>query len=237
MGKQTKSYPKYSSGTVSLNGRTVASISKDNKNNVIGANYNMSDVEKNYYNSLQQGMNNSLNNLFTISDSERKEWESQLNALRNQGISQINSIYTPIETALKNDVVSRFGNLDNSVFLDKLNAITDKKSLAVSDLSNSLLAQQSNLYNQELSNRLNILSMLNSLNNSFNNNMMNYLNAAASNASSGNAFNQAAYNSNANNTNLFNAISGTLGTGMSAFSSSNPYLKAGGSALSFLGKL
>ncbi len=188
MGKKSKT-PAYSGGKVVVNGRTVATSSKNGNN--ITTSYNMSDTEKNIFNSIQQGMDTGLTNLFNISDTERKQWDNQLNALKNQGIANINSIYTPMENSLKNDIASRFGNLDNSVFLDKLGAITSNKAKAVADLSNSLAATQNNLYTEELTNRMNTLTFLNNINSALNNNILNYTNAAAANSNSGNSYNQA----------------------------------------------
>ena len=123
MGKRSKSYPEFSNGQVVINGRTVATATKNKDTNTISSGYNMSDLEKKIYNSIQGGMSSSLNNLLNFSDTQRKEWENQINALKNQGIEEIDSIYTPMENNLKNDVARRFGNLDNSVFLDNLNSI------------------------------------------------------------------------------------------------------------------
>ena len=94
---------------------------------------------------------------------------------------------------LKNDIASRFGNLDNSIFMDKLNKITDKKSKAIADLSNYLISAQDSLYSNELANRINIITLLNNLNSAINNNMLNYANAAAQNSQSGNNYNHNAY--------------------------------------------
>lgn len=209
MGKKSKKYPAYTGGSVTVNGRIVASSKKDKKGNVISSNYNMSENEKNLYNSIQKGMNSSIQNLFNISDQQRKEWGNQINALKNQGIDEINSIYNPMETNLRNDVARRFGNIDNSVFLDNLNSITDKKSKAIADLSNNLLSTQNDLYNQELQNRINTITLLNNLNSIMNNNIINYTNLANSNASSGNSYNQNAYNATANSSNLFGQLFGT----------------------------
>lgn len=194
MGKKTK-YPEYTNGSISVNGRTVASTVKDKHNNVISSNYNMSDSEQKTYNAVQQGLYNSLGNLFSISDNQRNEWYNQINALRNQGISEINNTYTPMETNLKNDIASRFGNFDNSIFLDNLNEITNKKSKAIADLSDNLLSKQNELYSDELKNRINTITLLNNLNSVMNANILNYTNAAASNSNSGNNYNSNWYNS------------------------------------------
>ena len=187
MGKKSKA-PKYSGGTVVVNGRTVATANK--KGNNIVTEYNMSDAEKNIFDSIQKGMNTGLSNLFEISDTERKQWDNQLKALARQGIENINSIYTPMENNLKNDIASRFGNLDNSVFLDKLREITNNKAKSVANLSSNIALTQNNLYNEELTNRMNTLTFLNNINGALNNNILNYTNAAIANSSSGNAYNQ-----------------------------------------------
>ena len=46
MSKKTK-YPAFSNGSVSINGDTVATTSKDG--NTVNTNYNMSETEKNIY--------------------------------------------------------------------------------------------------------------------------------------------------------------------------------------------
>ncbi len=212
MGKKSKKYPEYSSGSVTINGRTVATTTRDKNNNVVSSSYNMSDAEKKLYNSIQSGLNSSINNLFNISDAQRKEWNNQIDALKNQGISEINSIYTPMETNLRNDVARRFGNLDNSVFLDNLNNITDKKSKAVADLSNDLLSAQNLLYNQELQNRMNTISLLNNLNTSMNNNILSYTGLANTNANSGNSYNNSAFTNTNSGTSFLSGLTSSLGT-------------------------
>ncbi len=203
MGKSTK-YPSYSGGAVNINGMNVARTSKSD--NTVNSNFTMSDVQKNIYDSIQNNMSGVLSNLFTISDPQRKEWQSQLSAMQNAGIQNINDIFTPIQNNLKNDIASRFGNLDNSVFLDNLNAITNNKSKAIADLANNILLAQSDLYNQEIQNRMNMLSLLDGLNNSINNNILSYLGLANQNANSGNQYNQAAYNANLSNGGTFSNI-------------------------------
>ena len=207
MGKKTQKYPEFTNGTVSVNGKTKATAKKIGDN--IKTNYKMSKFEKNMFNSIENGMANGLTNLFEISDNERKQWGEQLNAMKKQGIENINSIYTPMENNLKNDIASRFGNFDNSVFLDKLSAITDNKAKAVAELSNNINLSQNNLYNEELQNRINTLSFLNGLNTSLNNNILNYTNAATANASIGNNYNNNAYNAAKKSSSFLDNILGT----------------------------
>lgn len=221
MGKKSKKYPEYSTGSISVNGNTVATTKRDKDNNVVSSSYNMSATEKKIYDSIQKNMYSSLSNLFNITDQNRQEWNNQLEAIKTKGMEQIDSIYNPIETNLKNDIASRFGNFDNSVFMDNLNTITDKKAKAVSDLSNNLVSVQSQLYNEELSNRINTLSFLNNLNSVMNNNILNFTNAAMSNSSSGNSYNNAAYNANSSSGGFLNgasSLANTFLTGATALS-------------------
>lgn len=224
MGKKSK-YPEYSTGSITVNGRTVATTTRDKNNNIVSSGYNMSDTEKNIYNSIQNNLNSSLNGLFNISDEKRKEWNSQLNALKNQGVQQINDIYEPMETSLRNNIASRFGNLDNSSFLDSLNKITDKRAQAVSDLSNSLLSTQNELYNEELTNRMNSISFLNNLNSAMNNNILNYTSAAMNNSTSGNSYNNSAYNASNSGSGLWNNLLQTGNTMVSAAGTAAQFMK------------
>lgn len=198
MGKKTK-YPSYSGGEVRINGNTKTSSQKIG--DTIVSNYNMSETEKNIYDSVLNNMDSSLANLFKISDPQRQAWNNQLDALKQSGIDNINSIYTPMQNNLKNDIAARFGNLDNSTFLNNLKKITDSKSQAVAQLSNNLSLAQNDLYTQELQNRMNMISFLNGLNNSFNNNILSYMGLANQNSSSGNSYNQIAHSKNLENYN------------------------------------
>ena len=216
MGKKSK-YPNYSSGNIVVNGNTVASTSKNDGS--INSSYNMSDTEKNIYNSIQNNLETSLGNLFEISDEKQQMWNNQLDAYKQEGINQINSIYTPMETALKNDIASRFGNFDNSIFMDNLSNITDNKAQAVADLSDSLLMKQDELYANEMANRINYITLLSNLNTIMNNNILSYMQAAQSNAESGNNYNANAYNAQNSGGSL---LSGLADIGTTALSFYNP---------------
>ncbi|MBP3820892.1 hypothetical protein J6G99_04525 [bacterium] len=207
MGKTSK-YPAYSSGSVQLNGRTVSTAQK--VGNDVRTNYNMDNDEKEIFSNIKSGMNNTLKNFNNISDSQRTQWGEQLNALKAQGIEQLNDIYNPMQENLKNDIASRFGNFDNSVFMDNLNNIMNKKSKAIADLSNDIMSVQNNLYTQELNNRMNTISFLSGLNTDLNNNMLNYMNAASANARAGNTYNAQAYSAlGRNNLNNYMNLAGS----------------------------
>ncbi len=203
MGKTSK-YPSYSNGAVNINGYNVAKTSKSG--NTVKSDFNMNNTQKQIYDSIQNNMAGVLNDLFTVSAPQRQEWQNQLNAMKNVGIDNINNIYTPMQNSLKNDIASRFGNFDNSVFLDNLNAITNSKSKAIADLSNNLALVQSDLYNQEIQNRINLLALLDGLNNSLNSNILSYLGLANQNANSGNQYNQTKYRVDSSQNNMLGQI-------------------------------
>lgn len=191
MGKSSK-YPSYSSGSVSLNGNNVATVSK--KGNTVTSNYNMPTTEKGIYDYAQNSLLTSLPQINVFSGETQKNINSQLEAYKNRGIQSINDIYTPIMNNLKTDIASRFGNLNNSVFFDNLNAVEKNRANAISSLAQDLQAQRSDLYNNELSQRYNYLNFLNNLQNQMTNNALNYMGIAQNNSASGNSYNQAAYN-------------------------------------------
>ena len=203
MGKKSK-YPKYSTGSVVINGQNVSSAQR-NKNNTVSSSSTMNNTEKSIYDGIQSNLATSLQDLFSISDEKQKQWDEQMNSYKQSGIREIENIYAPMQTALKNDIASRFGNFDNSIFMDNLNNITENKAQAVADLSESLLQKLDDLYTTELANRLNYISLLSGLNTTMNNNMLSYMQLANANSASGNS-----YNANAYQASLYNPYAQTL---------------------------
>lgn len=203
MGKSSK-YPSYSSGAVSVNGNNVASVSK--KGNTISSNYNMSNAEKGIYDYSYDSLLKSLPQIDVFSAGTQRDINSQVDAYKNRGLETLNDLYNPMIDNLKNDIASRFGNLNNSVFMDNLNSIESNRAKAVSDLAQDVETKRSDLYNNELANRYNYLNFLTDLRNQINNNIINYLSAAQSNSSSGNTYNQNAYNANSQNANMASDI-------------------------------
>ena len=120
--------------------------------------------------------------------------QSQVDAYTNKGLDIINDTYTPMINDLKNDIASRFGNFDNSVFMDNLNSIESSRADAMNSLAQDVMTQQSNLINDELSRRYNYLNLLSGTQNQMINNILSYLGAAMQNSSAGNSYNQASYN-------------------------------------------
>lgn len=190
MGKSSK-YPGYSTGTIKVNGQTKASTYKSG-NNVI-TNYNMSDAEKRAYNYAQNSFANALPSINVFDDDTRKNLQSELDAYTHQGQKMVNSIYTPMLNNLKTDIASRFGNFDNSVFMDNLNAIESNRADAISNLAQDITAKRSELINNELSQRYTYLNFLQDIQNQTNSNILNFANSSQANSNSGNSYNAQAY--------------------------------------------
>ena len=88
MGKKTK-YPEYTNGSISVNGRQVASTVKDKNNNIISSNYNMSNAEQKTYNAIQQGLYNSLGNLFLLVIISAMSGAINLTQCANKGLAKL----------------------------------------------------------------------------------------------------------------------------------------------------
>lgn len=214
MGKSSKKYPKYSSGTVNVNGSTVASTYK--KGNNIFSNYNMSDDEKRAYDYVQKSFADSLPSVNVFDENTKQNLQSQLDAYTLNGQKLINNIYSPMLSDLKNDVASRFGNLDNSVFMDNLNSIEANRAESINNLAQDVMSKRDELVSNELAQRYTYLNFLQDIQNQMNSNIMNYISGSQSNSSSGNSYNSQSYNASRSSGSTFgnyaNLASGVLST-------------------------
>lgn len=184
--------PSFSDGSVSVNGVNKANVSK--KGNTVNSNYNMDDYENAIYNYAQKTLAEKLPELNVFNLDTKKDLNSQVEAYKNQALKTLDNLYKPIIKNLTNDIASRFGNIDNSMFLDNLNSIENNRANAMSDLVQDIQTYKSDLYNNELANRYNYINLLNTLVNGSNNNILNYLSAALSASNAGNSYNQAMAN-------------------------------------------
>lgn len=213
MGKTSK-YPSYSAGTISVNGQNKATTYKNG--NSITSNYNMSDAEKSVYDYVQNSLASSIPTVNIFDEETKKDIQSQLDAYTLQGQKIVNSIYTPMLNSLKTDIASRFGNFDNSVFIDNLNAIESNRADAINNLAQDVIAKRSELVNNELSQRYTYLNFLQDIQNQVNSNILNFINNSQSNSNSGNSYNAQAYAANQASKSTFgnyaNLASGVLST-------------------------
>lgn len=176
MSKKSKTsvQPVYNpSASISINGNTVASA-KSTKN---GANmsYSMSPYEEAGYNYANKTIYDNLQNVNTFSDDTMKNLDNQVKAYLNQGVQTINSTYTPMIRNMQNDVARRFGNTNNSVFMDNLRDIEGQRAAAISDLAQDVNAKRSDIVNDELSRRYDYLNYLNNYQNQIYANMLSML--------------------------------------------------------------
>lgn len=160
MSKTSNNTP-YSNGSFSINGQTKATTVK-NGGTVYG-NYNMNQYEKALYDYAQKTLSEIVPDLNTFSNATLNNIQAQLNAYQNKGQTAINSMYAPLLENLKNDIASRFGNFDNSMFLNNLKNIESSRSNAIAQLTENLLSKRNELVNDELANRYNYINLLNSL--------------------------------------------------------------------------
>lgn len=197
MSKTTSYKPSYSNGAVSINGQNKAFTVK--YGDTVYGNYNMNDYEKELYDYVQKSLPQLVQNVNTFSPEVTKSINNQLSAYQRQGQNYINQIYTPMINNLKNDIASRFGNLDNSMFMNNLNNIETNRSNAVADLADSLLSRQNELVNNELANRYNYINLLNTLQNQYNNYALSALNSSMGLGNTGLAYNNSVANNSSSN--------------------------------------
>lgn len=211
MGKSSK-YPSFSSGSISINGENKATTSK--KGNTVTTNYNMSDAEKNIYDYAQNSLLSSLSSVNVFDDDTKKNLQAQLDAYTLNGQKLINNMYEPMIDDLKTDVASRFGNFDNSVFMDNLNEIESNRAESINNLAQDVLAKRDELVSNELAQRYTYLGFLQDLQNNINSNILNYIASSQQNSSAGNSYNAQAYAANKSSgstlSNYANLASGAL---------------------------
>lgn len=192
MGKTSSNPPPYTNGIVNVNGQEKASSFK--KGNKIYSNYNMSATEKGIYDYAQNSFLQNLPYLNVFSADTQNDMRNQLNAYTQNGLDKLDSIYSPMLSDMKTDIASRFGNFDNSIFMDKLGSIEGKRADSMSSLVQDIMAKQSSLVNDELGRRYNYMNFLYDIQNQTNSNVLNYLNRAANNSSDGLSYNSRNYN-------------------------------------------
>lgn len=225
MSKVSASYPAYSSSSISL-GDSKAKTGVTN--GVLSSSYDMSDNESAIYNYALSTLASILPQLNTFSPDTLSSIQSEVGAYQDKGLQAINQMYNPMISSLENNVASRFGNLDNSIFKDNLNDIESERSNAVSSFAQDVLAKQSQLQSDELTKRYSLVELLSGLVNNTYDNALNAINTALGGSSSANNYNNGLYQALSNvastnsksNTNSSSLLSTLLGlTGSSPISS------------------
>ena len=191
MGKQSKA-PSYMGGTIKINGQNV--VKSYNNNGNIVTKYNMPEAERKAYEYAQKSFADNLASVNVFDDDTKKNLQSQVDAYTLNGQNMINNLYTPMLEDLKNDIASRFGNLDNSVFMDNLNSIESKRADSMNSLAQDILAKQDEIVENELTKRYTYLNFLQDIQNQSESKMFSLINASRQNNNAG--ANQSNSNSN-----------------------------------------
>ncbi len=175
MGKTTKTETKYlpstSQSVITINGKPLVSTSI--KNNTIYSKYYYSPEEEALNKYIQQSLLSSVPKLNTFLPETIDNMNRQVEAYTQQGLETIKDVYTPMITKLENDIASRFGNFDNSIFIDSIKGLEDSRAKAVSALAGDVLSKRNELENNELQKQYNYLSFLTGYQNQSFQNMLN----------------------------------------------------------------
>lgn len=198
MGKQTKSvsYPSNTKSITNINGMPVAESYI--KNGTMYSNYYSTPQQQELDNYINNAISSALPQLNSFLPETIEAMNKEMEAYTQKGVNYINNLYTPMIQKVQNDSAARFGNLDNSIFLDNLNKIESKRSDAMSSFTQDVQSKQNQLANNELQKQYNYLNMLMNYQNQ---NLQNAYNAARlnqSNLSMNNAYQNNLYNANLN---------------------------------------
>jgi len=201
----SSNYPAYSKSSISV-GDSKATTGVTN--GVLTSNYEMSDGESAIYNYALSTLASILPQINTFDTNTLGSLQSQVDAYKNSGINTINEAYNPMITDLQNNIASRFGNLDNSIFTDDLRSIESERSDAVSSFAQNVLAKQSSLESDELTKRYALINLLSGITDNTYSNALNAISTALGSSSSANSYNN----------DLYNALSSITGTNSSSSS-------------------
>lgn len=195
MSKVSANYPDYSSSSISI-GNSKASTGV--KNGVLTSNYEMSDNESAIYNYALSTLAGILPKLNTFDTDTLSNLKSEVDAYKTSGIDSINDLYNSSLFNIENDVASRFGNLDNSIFKDNLDSLESERSKAVSAFAQDVLAKQNALESDELTQRYALVELLTGLSDGIYNNALKAINSSTGGSSSLNNYNSNVYSALAN---------------------------------------
>ena len=108
-------------------------------------------------------------------------------------------------------IKERFGNFDNSVFLNNLNTLENNRAKAMAEISQNVAAKENELIREQLQDRYDYLNFLNSYQNQILNNALSIAAMATSAADLNGKYKNISQNANANNTSQMAAIMAQIG--------------------------
>ncbi len=164
------------SGSVNVSGGPMATYNKGNTN------YSLSPDQQKAFEYAQKTFADGLQSINVFSPETQKQLNEQLNAYKQNALNELNMLYSPMLKSVREDSARRFGNLDNSVFLDNLKGVEDSRANALSSLVQNVTAKQNELISDELQNRYDYLNFINAYQNQVLNNALGFSNLANSSA-------------------------------------------------------
>lgn len=175
MSKTTKSTARSyvnPTGSVNISGGPSATYQKGTTN------YNLNSNQQKAFDYAQKAFADGLSSINVFSEDTQKQLNNQVDAYTQNALKELNTLYAPMLQNVREDSARRFGNLDNSVFLDNLNSVENNRANALSSLAQNIVAKQNELINDELQNRYNYLNFMNAYQNQVMNNALNFSNLA-----------------------------------------------------------
>lgn len=146
------------SSTLYFNGTPMSTVRRDGDS--VTLSYNMTPTQAETYEFSEKEVLENLPNINTFLPETLNAFSKELEAYQNAGLKTINNTYKSDETELKNNIASRFGNIDNSSFLEGLEKINNTKADSVAKLAENIAIKNSELFDDELQRRYNYLNLL-----------------------------------------------------------------------------
>ena len=134
------------------------------------ANAGTTDYESQVYNDAMGALADILPSINTIDATTKNAINSEIEAYMQSGINNINNEYNSDLSDLQDNSASRFGNLDNSMFLDGLGNLQNERASAVGDFANQVQSKESDLVSNALEKNYSYVDLLTQIINDYYNN-------------------------------------------------------------------
>lgn len=134
------------------------------------ANADTTDYESQVYNDAMSALADILPSINTIDATTKNAINSEIEAYMQSRMNSINNEYNSDLSNLQNNSASRFGNLDNSMFLDGLGNLQNERASAVGDFANQAQSKESDLVSNALDKNYSYVDLLTQIINDYYNN-------------------------------------------------------------------
>ncbi len=176
MSKLTKKSTTTPSGSLSISGGPTATY-KNGKTS-----YSLTPDQQKAFDYAQKSFAEQLGSINVFSEDTQKQLNNQVNAYKQNALKELDALYAPMIKNVREDSAKRFGNLDNSVFMNNLYTVESNRADAMNNLVQDVSAKQNELINEELQNRYNYLNFINNYQNQILNNALSLAGLANSSA-------------------------------------------------------